>query len=113
MHEQNVIHSDLKAVRVRPIDVEILLLMLLPQENVALSADKRALISDFSCARVMQWGEVSLVTRGTHSFWAPELVLSEEEKVDSCGKVLQSKATDIWALGMTIYVGPFGNPASS
>ena len=52
------------------------------------------------------------IPRGTHSFWAPELVFSistSEEEEERKEKVPQSTTTDVWALGMTIYVGSFGD----
>ena len=36
--------------------------------------------------------------KGTESYWAPELVRYSEDVVQ------QSKATDVWAFGMTVYV---------
>ena len=71
------------------------------QDNVVLSADKKALICDFGCARICETSlglaEFSSSKKGTNRFWAPEMVVSSEN-------VSQTKATDIWALGMTIYV---------
>ena len=42
-------------------------------------------------------GQVTTTTKGTSAFWAPELWKGQ-------GTVRQSKESDVWAFGMTIYV---------
>lgn len=44
--------------------------------------------------------KVTTAVKGTDSYWAPELLESQE---DTHVK-LQSEKTDVWAFGMTVYV---------
>ena len=66
-----------------------------------MSAVGKALICDFGCARMIvasrTMAGVTSTVKGTHSFWAPELL-----DLDRPGK--HSKETDVWAFGMTTYV---------
>ena len=51
------------------------------------------MIVDFS----RSLGQVTTTTKGSLAFWSPELLIEE-------GIVTQSKESDVWAFGMTIYV---------
>lgn len=66
-----------------------------------ISAKRSALICDFGCSRMFypsrSLANVTTTTKGTNLFWAPELL-------DIDQTVQQSKATDVWAFGMTVYV---------
>ena len=63
---------------------------------------RRAVISDFGCAQMVSdisrsLGKATTTTKGTSAFWSPELWKGQ-------GIVRQSKESDVWAFGMTIYV---------
>lgn len=71
------------------------------QDNIVVADDRRALLCDFGCSRIA-YGNRSLAnatttTKGTICFWAPELLNFDRP-------VRQSKETDVWAFGMSIYV---------
>ena len=51
-------------------------------------------MAQFSCSI----GGATTDLKGTESYWAPELLLNENEVVK------QSEATDVWAFGMTVFV---------
>ena len=67
-----------------------------------ISPDGRALLCDFGCSRMLlasrTMAQPTSTTKGTNQFWAPELI-----SIDG-GSVSQSKETDVWAFGMTVYV---------
>ena len=63
---------------------------------------KRAVISDFGCSQMaadisLSLGKATTTTKGTSAFWSPELWKEQ-------GVVRQSKESDVWAFGMTVYV---------
>ena len=63
---------------------------------------RKAVISDFGCSQMvadfsLSLGQVTTTTKGTSAFWAPELWTGQ-------GSVRQSKESDVWAFGMTVYV---------
>ncbi len=71
--------------------------------NILVRADDRALIADFGIARTVgqeQLTRSGLVT-GTPAYFAPELARGEEP----------SPASDVWALGVTLYAAVEGEPA--
>ena len=72
------------------------------QDNIVIDASGRALICDFGCACTSSYSlslaEMTSAPRGTVRYWAPELV-------NHTGiPAAQSKASDVWAFGMTVYV---------
>ncbi len=70
--------------------------------NILVRADDRALIADFGIARTVgqeQLTRSGLVT-GTPAYFAPELARGEEP----------SSASDVWALGVTLYAAVEGEP---
>ena len=77
-------------------------MVLLHQDNVIISSEGRALICDFGCSRMLlasrTVAQLTSTTKGTNQFWAPELISVAD------GEVKQSKETDVWAFGMTVYV---------
>ena len=75
---------------------------MLVKDNILITPKKRAVISDFGCAQMvvdisLSLGRVTTTTKGTFSYWSPELWQSENF-------VKQSKESDVWAFGMTVYV---------
>ena len=75
---------------------------MLVKDNILITPMKRAVISDFGCAQMvvdisLSLGRVTTTTKGTFPYWSPELWQSESV-------VKQSKESDVWAFGMTIYV---------
>ena len=68
---------------------------------MVIADNETALVCDFGCARMatssLSIAKISTTTKGTNLFWAPELLDIEQE-------VRQSKETDVWAFGMTVYV---------
>jgi serine/threonine protein kinase len=74
------------------------------QENVLISADGRAVLSDFGTSRLLK---NNITIAGTATFkgsvrWtAPELFKPSDEPLDH---LFHIKASDVWAFGMVIYV---------
>lgn len=62
------------------------------------------MIADFGCSRMFfasrSLAKVTATTKGTVLFWAPELLDIDNDEIP----VPQTKATDVWAFGMTVYV---------
>ena len=70
--------------------------------------EEQALICDFGCARLeiatQAWaGRETSSLKGTTNYWAPELLLFNEDLLESDVPVAR-KESDVWAFGMTIYV---------
>jgi serine/threonine protein kinase len=71
---------------------------------VLISQDGRALLSDFGISRLLiNSVEIAGTTtlKGTARWMAPELIAPED--IDSKHE-FHTKATDVWAFGMTVYV---------
>ena len=99
MHDKGVIHSDIKAVRLGTLFLAPLLILV--KDNILITPMKRAVISDFGCAQMVadisrSLGQVTTTTKGSLAFWSPELLKGQG--------VRQSKKSDVWAFGMTVYV---------
>ena len=101
MHDNNVIHSDVKSVNW----IQLLSLVLSHgfKENIVITDNGQAKICDFGTARILSAslsiGNLTPTEKGTILFWAPELV-----HASSNAPTLHSEKTDVWAFGMTIYV---------
>ena len=101
LHDKGVIHSDMKAVRyLFPPSLTWVLSHI--KDNILITCARRAVICDFGCAQMVadisrSLGKVTTTTKGTSAFWSPELWEGQ-------GTVRQSKESDVWAFGMTIYV---------
>ena len=78
MHEQRVIHRDLKSVCLFPTHAVEMGANNDDQDNVLISPDRRALICDLGCARLSfasrSRGEPNSSAKGTMHYWAPELI---------------------------------------
>ena len=77
-------------------------MLTLMKDNILITPMRRAVISDFGCAQMVadisqSLGKATTTTKGTSAFWSPELWTGQ-------GAVKQSKESDVWAFGMTIYV---------
>ena len=75
---------------------------MLAQDNILISPTKKAVISDFGCAQMVadisrSIGKVTTTTKGSLAFWSPELLVGQDA-------ARQSKESDVWAFGMTVYV---------
>lgn len=72
------------------------------QNSILISSQGRALIGDFGTSRTLVGGrsQPARAPAGKNDIlsWAPELL-----DVDQPG--IHSKETDVWAFGMTVYVG--------
>ena len=98
-----MIHSDVKAVcwsRFFFLSVHTYTLF---KDNILITPERRAVVSDFGCSQMaadilsLSLGQVTTTTKGTSAYWAPELWKGQNV-------VRQSKESDVWAFGMTIYV---------
>lgn len=75
------------------------------QENVLISEEGRAVLADFGTSRLLK---NSVTIAGTQTFkgsvrWtAPELFTPTDEPLEH---LFHTKASDVWAFGMVIYVG--------
>ena len=72
------------------------------KDNILVTPSQKAIISDFGCSQMvanisLSLGQVTTTTKGTSAFWSPELLEGQDD-------VKQSKESDVWAFGMTIYV---------
>ena len=74
------------------------------KDNVLITSMRRAVISDFGCAQMItdisqSIGQMTTTAnlKGTCAFWSPELL-------KGMAYVRQTKESDVWAFGMTIYV---------
>lgn len=71
------------------------------QDNVVISESGKAMICDFGSSRMIApsrtLANITSTPKGTLQFWAPELVSSDEV-------ARHSKATDVWAFGMVVFV---------
>ena len=81
------------------------------QDNVVISSTGIPKICDFGCARMIAstrtLAQLTATTRGTIQYFAPELLpvdLQAQGSMDAARAPKQSKKTDVWAFGMTIYV---------
>ena len=85
IHSQGAIHSDVKS------------------DNVLLSPDGRALLTDFGVSRMdtLSAGYTTDSTRGSTRWQAYELFDIGEDGTKSPQHTVM---TDIWAFGMTVYV---------
>eukprot|EP00906_Rhabdomonas_costata_P037654 RCo053093 len=81
LHEHHIVHRDIKP------------------ENILLSKDDVVKLTDFGVSQ--SWGEHGdqvTAGEGTPAFWSPE----------ACeGGVISGRATDVWALGVTLYLMTF------
>ena len=101
LHDIGVVHSDVKSVSLHSL-FSAHSISTLVKDNILIMPTKRAVVSDFGCSQMvvdisLSLGDVTTTTKGTPAFWSPELW-------NMRGSVRQSKASDVWAFGMTIYV---------
>ncbi|KAJ3308698.1 hypothetical protein HDV04_000954, partial [Boothiomyces sp. JEL0838] len=77
IHQSKVVHRDLKL------------------ENILLSGNGDILLTDFGLGRIFNEGQKLKTFCGTATYAAPEMV---------CGKLYDGVKTDIWAMGVVLYV---------
>lgn len=106
LHERDIIHADLKGVRVFIIYCCKLRLTLL-KDNVLMSIHGTPMLTDFGQSRASVYAQMRLEAavlddkKSTTRWMAYELLdFLEDEDAD----IVCTKASDIWALGMVIYV---------
>lgn len=81
MHQNNVIHRDIKL------------------DNILLDKDFKPKICDFGISNLVEKGKKIQDTGGTPAYLAPEVIKAE-------GKV--SYKSDVWSLGVLLYLLTFG-----
>lgn len=82
VHQQNIVHRDIKP------------------ENILMHDNDRALLSDFSASRVLDEDGLLEDSDGTPVFYSPE---------ECRGTAYLAKPTDVWALGVSLYVMIYGH----
>lgn len=101
LHEENIIHSDIKPVRYEPSDIRLLFMHAF-QDNIVVTSGGDARICDFGGSRIISASKSFVLPttglRGTSRYLSYELVVPSELNKG------HTKESDAWALGMTIYV---------
>ena len=82
VHNMNVVHRDIKP------------------ENILMHDDDRAVLSDFSASMLLEGDGILEDTDGTPVYYSPE---------ECSGSSYLAKPTDVWALGVSLYVMVFGH----
>ena len=103
LHDEGVIHSDIKSVRVAECIgcfSNSFNIVFLGKDNILVSNDGEALICDFGCSRMLAasrtLAQLTSDLKGTSSYLSYELV------TERC--MGHTKQSDVWAFGMTIFV---------
>ena len=103
MHDQGIVHGDLKGVRIEPPNNTPHTCSRIPQPNVLVDRNGHACISDFSLLTIVsdqQTFLASSMTGGTIPWMSPELLDPERFGLD---KSRLTKESDRYALGMVVY----------
>ncbi|KAL0208419.1 hypothetical protein P9112_011006 [Eukaryota sp. TZLM1-RC] len=90
LHQQGILHRDLKP------------------SNLLISLDNRVKISDFGCSHQLEHNEDDTLRRSTKNLQdCTSPVFSSPEVVEGLSQ-WNGKASDVWALGITLYIMAFG-----
>ena len=107
LHRNGIVHADLKGVRGWFIvQSQQLSIHILAQDNILVSADGKPKINDFGISRIVVNSRTiadSTRVRGNTRWMEPEL-LSVNLNVLVSEHPSHTKATDVWAFGMVVYV---------
>ena len=102
MHDQGIVHGDLKGVCVCTSSY-LLHLLTLPKANIMIDKNKRAVLADFSLITLVPDQKTFLSTclaGGTAPWMSPELLDPESFKLK---KSRPTRESDCYALGMVVY----------
>lgn len=112
LHENDIIHGDLKGVGFRAPPLTTILII--SQANILVHNSGRALLADFGLSavtdpQILKWtSQSSAASKGGTTRWqAPELF-----DMDTDETVNNSKASDVYALGCVLYEVRFLRPIS-
>jgi len=106
MHDQGVVHGDLKGVRVRTLQLLSRILhhnLPAPKTNILINHDGHACIADFSLLTMVPDQSTflsSCIQGGTFQWMSPELLDPERFGLK---KIRPTKESDCYALGMVIF----------
>jgi serine/threonine protein kinase len=100
MHSLDVVHGDLKTVRVQRALFTSSWSHRSPQENVLVDSQGRARLTDFGLATILiATATMATAGRGTIRYMAPELL--DYEEFNSTGQ--PTKKSDVYALAITVW----------
>lgn len=97
LHEQNVVHGDLKIVCSWDYLWFSLSLLIIPQDNVIISNQLEAQITDFGVGRILDVEGFATIIERNVRYTAPELMLADPDASKSA-----TPQSDIYSLGILL-----------